>query len=39
MVSTVQVNADHGHDFNPLASHDKVKKFNHGENLACCCGY
>ena len=32
MVNTVRVNADHGHDFHPLADHDKVKKFYQGGN-------
>ena len=33
MVITVQVKADHGRDFNPLADHTtKLKNFTKGEN-------
>ena len=33
MVNTVRVNADHRHDFNPLADHmTKLRNFTKGEN-------
>ena len=30
MVNTVQVNVDHGHNFNPLVDYIIVKKFHQG---------
>ena len=36
MVNTVQVSADHGHDFNALADHmTKLRNFTKGENHDC----